>query len=780
MWRRSLFVVGALLVLASSAFGQGAAKYDQVIVSSFGQLIPAAGATIRVCSAGSTGIPCSPLASIYSDLALTVPLSNPTTTDANGNYHFFASSLAAYDIQITGTGISPITQTSVTLTCATGCPGLSSGNIFTGNNTFNGQLNSNDLSVGNVANKPVVSDAVLFVSINGSDSNDGFSWGTAKLTIAAALSALPSCEIFHYYIGSYSTASWTNCGKIEVGAGIFPVTSLISISSPFVTIEGRSAVSTTLSVIGSTGGIFWTSNPFVDEFNGSGGLYRLTIDGFGAGAGAYGLQTNDISGFHARDIVIQNFTGAGDVCWLDSATNEFNEKDDVEVTIKNCTNEWEIKPASSAPGYPETTFGYGVFDVKMETWSGQTGLLMVNGALQESIVHMTVNQASTPANASAIVLQNNAFYGNNVSMVHIETPGGIGTGAEVNVATSAGFVVTGSFSQQLPASNVINGTFSPSTTNTVSYPVTTSETWGNTGVNSFGLLNNAVQNAARSSGWMYGTYLQATYTGSGTNAGNFFGSYGVGIQQGAGTMLLLQGVGGQVAAQNATGTVTAGQAFRALTPSINGSGAITNAYGFYIEAQKTTGVTNGFGIYQAGANDTNYFAGPVELVSSGGGGVNHVAPPTASLFTITDPALTGTSALTVENVALRQQQLISDQGIVLANGNIGTLTGWGTSASAAVCASPGYSQTGCFTITSGSGSFVAAPTVTVTLPNALPSANTLCGLRVVDITGSGGAIMWNETTVSATAPVFTAKTNTGAAFTPAASETYTMYLECGP
>lgn len=125
---------------------------------------------------------------------------------------------------------------------------------------------------------------------------------------------------------------------------------------------------------------------------------------------------------------------------------------------------------------------------------------------------------------------------------------------------------------------------------------------------------------------------------------------------------------------------------------------------------------------------------------------------------------------------------IADQGIALSNGSIGTLTGWGTGATAAVCATPqpGFSQTGCFTITSGSASFAAAPSVTVTLPNALPTANTPCTLDVIDITGAGGAIMWKQTTNSATAPVFTAKTNTGAAFTPAASETYTMMLRCGP
>lgn len=40
--------------------------------------------------------------------------------------------------------------------------------------------------------------------------------------------------------------------------------------------------------------------------------------------------------------------------------------------------------------------------------------------------------------------------------------------------------------------------------------------------------------------------------------------------------------------------------------------------------------------------------------------------------------------------------------------------------------------------------------------------------------------MWSLTTASATAPVFTAVTSTGTAFTPAVTETYTVEGNCGP
>jgi hypothetical protein len=116
------------------------------------------------------------------------------------------------------------------------------------------------------------------------------------------------------------------------------------------------------------------------------------------------------------------------------------------------------------------------------------------------------------------------------------------------------------------------------------------------------------------------------------------------------------------------------------------------------------------------------------------------------------------------------------QGTACASGNV-TMSGWGTSAM--VTQFSGYSQTCQFTIASGSAPFSAAPTITFTFPNAFPSIP-VCTLDVHAITGSGGAIMFANHTPSATAPVFTATTNTGAAFTPVPLETYTVVLRCGP
>ena len=117
---------------------------------------------------------------------------------------------------------------------------------------------------------------------------------------------------------------------------------------------------------------------------------------------------------------------------------------------------------------------------------------------------------------------------------------------------------------------------------------------------------------------------------------------------------------------------------------------------------------------------------------------------------------------------------------LIATNDIAISTGWGTGA--AVGSISGYAPNCVFTITSGSGSFLASPTVTFTFPGSFQSSLNqapACQLNVVAITGSGGAIIFNPN-VSITAAQWTAQTSTGTTFTPAASETYKVSISCSP
>lgn len=106
------------------------------------------------------------------------------------------------------------------------------------------------------------------------------------------------------------------------------------------------------------------------------------------------------------------------------------------------------------------------------------------------------------------------------------------------------------------------------------------------------------------------------------SAGNFMAQH-----MGSNTASVVLGVVTQMALKG-SGNITNGAAFRAASPSRTGSGTIANAYGIDIQAQKIGGVTNGYGVYQEGANDNNYFAGyvgigttsPSHLLQVGSGG----------------------------------------------------------------------------------------------------------------------------------------------------------------
>src|SRR3989441_9321262 len=110
---RSKIAMGFLLALVAVALhvlpaavmpahAQGSRK-DDIVFNSRG--IPLAGATIRICAMPASGQPCTPLAQISSDAALTQAMANPTSTDGLGNYSFYAAP-GKYEIEISGPGIT--------------------------------------------------------------------------------------------------------------------------------------------------------------------------------------------------------------------------------------------------------------------------------------------------------------------------------------------------------------------------------------------------------------------------------------------------------------------------------------------------------------------------------------------------------------------------------------------------------------------------------------------------------------------------------------------------
>jgi hypothetical protein len=109
------FILLAILALPAISFAQGSCYPAGVVLLDTGR--PANGASVRVCQAGSTGTPCTPAASLFTDPTLGTPLSgSPTvTTDAHGNFGFCAAAGLNYDLQVSGSGITTLTVKNLPL-----------------------------------------------------------------------------------------------------------------------------------------------------------------------------------------------------------------------------------------------------------------------------------------------------------------------------------------------------------------------------------------------------------------------------------------------------------------------------------------------------------------------------------------------------------------------------------------------------------------------------------------------------------------------------------------
>src|SRR6266571_1918255 len=129
------------------AHAQGSRK-DDIVFNSRGT--PLAGATVRVCAMPASGQPCTPLALIYSDAALTQALANPTTTDGLGNYFFYAAP-GKYEIEISGPSITTKQIPNVILPNDPASPNFSSVSSTGAINAFSLNLTGNLSVTGNAS-----------------------------------------------------------------------------------------------------------------------------------------------------------------------------------------------------------------------------------------------------------------------------------------------------------------------------------------------------------------------------------------------------------------------------------------------------------------------------------------------------------------------------------------------------------------------------------------------------------------------------------------------------
>jgi hypothetical protein len=146
---------------------------------------------------------------------------------------------------------------------------------------------------------------------------------------------------------------------------------------------------------------------------------------------------------------------------LDSTTQHYNEKFDAEVTLAGNTIGWQLSAAQNGG----STFGYGVFDIKVEnTLPNQTAINAISGNLTYSILHITINQVydftgSFPcpakADSNGVVLGAAASWVSHVVQIHIESPCGLDPGYhEISIPSLTSFSNIGNINQTFPNSNV--------------------------------------------------------------------------------------------------------------------------------------------------------------------------------------------------------------------------------------------------------------------------------------------------------------------------------------
>ena len=133
---------------AATARAQGSRK-DDIVLNSRGQ--PLAGAQVRVCTSNATTTsPCTPLASVYSDPALTQALANPFTTDGMGNYNFYAAP-GRYVIEVSGPAITTRQIRDVIVPNDPSAPTFTSLTTTSGINAFTLSLSGNLTVAGGAA-----------------------------------------------------------------------------------------------------------------------------------------------------------------------------------------------------------------------------------------------------------------------------------------------------------------------------------------------------------------------------------------------------------------------------------------------------------------------------------------------------------------------------------------------------------------------------------------------------------------------------------------------------
>jgi len=141
------------------------------------------------------------------------------------------------------------------------------------------------------------------------------------------------------------------------------------------------------------------------------------------------------------------------------------------------------------------------------------------------------------------------------------------------------------------------------------YPLHVMNTITGTGTSFSAYIDTSIAPSSASVSTYAGVGVDIDSTGANLT-GEVRGGYFNVTNAGSSTLSATIGVFGKTSISS-TGGITAGYSVYAAGPSNTSTGVMTSAYGVFIGTQSGTNVTTGYGLYQNGASDINYFNGSV-------------------------------------------------------------------------------------------------------------------------------------------------------------------------
>jgi hypothetical protein len=726
--------------MVPGARAQGSRK-DDIVFNSRG--VPLAGATVRVCAMPASGQPCTPLAQIFSDAALTQALANPTTTDGLGNYFFYAAP-GKYEIEFSGPAITTKQIPNV---------------ILPSDPTSPTQLN-------------------------------GCQYVNANQSFAVALAAAGASGCIQVTPGTYTVSANatvpTGVGLAFSKGGVLSGTSptTLTVNSPIYASPDAAIFGGTLVIqLGGANAVvssaWWGTGDIGTDINR--GLLGLQNGGGNAGgwvdARHYtASQTSSTNAFAGITIPFTLYLPCTSITlsvpWIHQGSQQF---------VEGCVNgnPAEIIASSSWPQITltsqsqtgttvtgTTSTAHGFSPHQLVCISGTTdkpteGCVFLVTASGTTFT-WTNNFSSTRSSTGGIVGPPLVGVGTDSSgalsrvrwtRVNFNANGKAGTvfanvggeeGSGLDTWVSTNFVGYGIF--QCGSAAIVNFSNFPSNNKySTGHVLYNSGSNNTTGFSAFECGTGGrvtLENTTLATNGSAGTGNTNIYV-SGSNvllAGNHIESAATGINIDRNSIVVISDLGVNSSVTNTVVSDAAGNVIDAdVIPSGSSNAIINNCPGGHT-------LTGTIVHYRASSNCQETW--------------------------VKDDA---TKTLNV-NGTLRGALSISDQGTSCANGNLALSAGWGSTAT--VTGAAGTGQTCQFTLTSaGTGQAVNA-TITDTLPTALPTANTVCTAQLTGGTGmaalSGAGLFINQTTLSATAPAFTFPG------LPAAGSTYFVVIKCGP